>query len=205
VKKSSISPFATSTLTLKGQGQYSPNTPPTLGKYYLPILKQPSPQPDSIAPVHLLGVKGGVGTSTLALLANRNDKLFDFAEVYQGRRCWVSYLPRVILVTNLTYSSIIALQGVMQQFTDKAQFAKAKYTPQIIGVAVVDNTNVKKTAAVKKLLEYITSGIPHRWDFGFVPHLQDVINPKEAALFGGFLEKIEDMVATVTLSERNET
>lgn len=166
----------------------------TLEEFYLPILKLDSPQPGTVAPIHLLGVAGGVGTTTIATIANEPDKLLDFAQL-DSRRQFVSYLPRVILVTNLTYSSVIHLQAIMQQWTDKQQFQAAGYEPQILGVVVNDNTNCKATPATKKLLDYVLSGVQHRWDFPFVPTLQDNLDPEEAALSNSFYKKTKEMVA----------
>jgi hypothetical protein len=180
--------------TFKPQGQFSPTSQnATLKRYYLPILKQQSPAPDKVPPVLLLGVKGGVGVSTFSELIGDMNKIIDLAS-FDTRRQWVSYLPRVILVSNYTYSSVESLQGVMQQFTDKKQFRAAGFTPIILGAIINDNTNVGVTPAVKRLLEYVTSGV-QTWEFKFVPSLTDVADPREAGIPSAFWKKIESIVA----------
>jgi hypothetical protein len=186
--------FEDSSVSKAGLGQYSPDQDATLERFYLPILADAQPvEASGTPPVHLLGVKGGVGVTTLASVTNRPDLLLDFAQ-FDSRRQFVKYLPEVILVTNLTYASVLSLQGVLQQYTDATRFAKAGYTPKVLGVAVVDNTNCKKTTTVQKMLKHVTTGIPKVWNFKFIPTLQDVLEPSEAALNNAFYKECDNMV-----------
>ncbi|MDR1447957.1 MAG: hypothetical protein LBI63_03220 [Candidatus Ancillula sp.] len=179
------------------QEQYTPDSASmTLQKYYLPILQQASPVPNQVPPVLLLGVKGGVGTTTVARLCADPSKVLDLSDITHIRQ-WVSYLPRVVLITNTTYSGVLALQGVMQQFTDRTQFEGSGFTPIVLGVVVVDNVNCKVTSAVKKFLDYVTSGVD-RWNIDFVPSLMDVVDPNEAGITRGIWKEIEAIVAKAT-------
>lgn len=186
--------FENSSVNKAGLGQYSPSQEPSLLKFYLPVLAEDKPaSAQGVPPVHLLGVKGGVGVTTLAAVTNRPDLLLDFAQ-FDNRRQFVKYLPQIVLVTNLTYASVLSLQAVLQQYTDAASFAKAGYSPQVVGVAVVDNTNSKKTRAAQRLLKHVTTGIPKVWRFDFIPSLQDVLEPSEAGLSKAFYAECESMV-----------
>jgi hypothetical protein len=172
------------------QKQYSPkDAVQTLERYYLPVLVQRSPNPNLPPPIHLLGVAGGVGTSTLASLAGSPDKLLDFA-AFDTRRAWVSYLPKVILVTNYNYSSVLALQGVLQQWTNKQNFS---FSPDVLGIATVNSTGQKITPAVKAMLNYVSSGIK-KWDFSYVPQLQEVASLENVAIPLSFYKKIKEMM-----------
>lgn len=147
-------------------------------KYHLPILCQDLPHEASQIdkPFHLLGVAGGVGVTTIAQVCNDPNVLLDFAQ-FDTRRCFVKYLEDVILVTNYSYSSILSLQGILQQYTNKKSFELVGFSPRIRGLIINDTVNTKPTKAVKSFLKYVATGIQNVWILPYFAPLQDTSDP----------------------------
>lgn len=150
----------------------------SLLKYHLPVLCQDLPYEASQIdkPFHLLGVAGGVGVTTIAQVCNDPNVLLDFAQ-FDTRRCFVKYLEDVILVTNYSYSSILSLQGILQQYTNKKSFESIGFSPKIRGLIINDTVNTKPPKAVKNFLKYVTTGIQNVWTLPYFAPLQDTADP----------------------------